>query len=516
MFNKHQTFMNKNMMYGCLCVLTLATGFASCSSDEEEKVKPEVNTGYTWTTDGGLKACTGILFNNGKEDAAGREIGNGNDEFVFTGKQTLKKGTYMLKGWVYVADGAELTIEPGTVIKGDKASKAALIVERGGKLFAQGTASAPIVFTSAQAKGNRKPGDWGGIILCGKAQNNQKEMQIEGGPRTKHGGNDNTDNSGVLSYVRIEFAGYPFMKDKEINGLTLGSVGSGTKLDHIQVSYSNDDSYEWFGGMVNAKYLIAYHGWDDDFDTDNGYSGKVQFGLVVRDSKIADTSLSNGFESDNEAGGGAVSPYTKATFSNITFVGPKLDNQFQNTQNYITGGNMNPMNGAALGLFQSVMQIRRNSRLNCYNSVALGYPVGIILDNQKGDTQGAATKGDLHVNNVWFAGMDLTGVDDNKGKKDVLVTGYNEKSKPIYDESKKSFSSTWFVKQSGNKVLPNINDLGMQANGYMPTSGSALLTAAMFTNLDSFFTQVPYIGAFNVGDNWLNGWTNFDPNNTDY
>ena len=282
------------------------------------------------------------------------------------------------------------------------------------------------------------------------------------------------------------------------------------------MSYSNDDSYEWFGGMVNAKYLIAYHGWDDDFDTDNGYSGKVQFGLVVRDSKIADTSLSNGFESDNEAGGGAVSPYTKATFSNITFVGPKLDNQFQNTQNYITGGNMNPMNGAALGLFQSAMQIRRNSRLNCYNSVALGYPVGIILDNQKGDTQGAATKGDLHVNNVWFAGMDLTGVDDNKGKKDVLVTGYNEKSKPIYDESKKSFSSTWFVKQSGNKVLPNINDLGMQANGYMPTSGSALLTAAMFTNLDSFFTQVPYIGAFNVGDNWLNGWTNFDPNNTDY
>ena len=177
---------------------------------------------------------------------------------------------------------------------------------------------------------------------------------------------------------------------------------------------------------------------------------------------------------------------------------------------------MNPMNGAALGLFQSAMQIRRNSRLNCYNSVALGYPVGIILDNQKGDTQGAATKGDLHVNNVWFAGMDLTGVDDNKGKKDVLVTGYNEKSKPIYDESKKSFSSTWFVKQSGNKVLPNINDLGMQANGYMPTSGSALLTAAMFTNPDSFFTQVPYIGAFNVGDNWLNGWTNFDPNNTDY
>lgn len=130
------------------------------------------------------------------------------------------------------------------------------------------------MFTSEEAKGNRRPGDWGGIILCGKAKNNKSEMQIEGGPRTKHGGNDDADNSGVLSYVRIEFAGYPFQTDQEINGLTLGSVGSGTKIDHVQVSYTNDDSYEWFGGTVNCKYLVAYKGWDDDFDTDNGFSGK--------------------------------------------------------------------------------------------------------------------------------------------------------------------------------------------------------------------------------------------------
>jgi hypothetical protein len=140
---------------------------------------------------------------------------------------------------VYIADGAELTIEPGTVIKGDKQTKAAIIAERGGKLIAQGTMSEPIVFTSAQPKGSRKPGDWGGVILCGRAKNNATEQQIEGGPRTKHGGTNDDDNSGVLSYVRIEFAGYPFQKDKEINGLTLGSVGRGTKIDHIQVSYSN-------------------------------------------------------------------------------------------------------------------------------------------------------------------------------------------------------------------------------------------------------------------------------------
>lgn len=516
MFNKHKTVMNNKMMYGCLGILMAATSLASCSSDDDNGTTTPVTTGYTWTTDGGLKASSGLLFTAGKEDAKGTEIGNGNQEFVFTGKQTLKRGTYTLKGWVYVASGAELTIEPGTVIKGDKDTKAALIVERGGKLIAKGTATAPIVFTSAQAKGSRRPGDWGGIILCGNARNNQTEMQIEGGPRTKHGGTDNADNSGVLSYVRIEFAGYPFQKDKEINALTLGSVGSGTQIDHVQVSYSNDDSYEWFGGEVNAKYLVAYKGWDDDFDTDNGYSGKVQFGLVVRDSRIADTSQSNGFESDNSADGAAISPYTTATFSNITFVGPKLDGSFKNTVDYITGGSMNPNNGSALGLFQAAMHIRRNSRLNCYNSVALGFPVGLILDNQKGDTQGAATAGNLHINNVWFAGMDATGTDANKSYKDVLVTGYDSNSKPVYDESKKSFSSTWFTAQKGNKVLGGIAELGMASNGYMPTAGSGVLTAALFSGLDKWFTSVPYIGAFNVGDNWLDGWTNFDPNNADY
>ena len=105
-------------------------------------------------------------------------------------------------------------------------------------------------------------------------------MQIEGGPRTTHGGSDNADCSGALSYVRCEFAGYPFKEDQEINAITFGSVGSATQIDHVQVSYSNDDSYEWFGGAVNAKYLVSYHTWDDDFDTDNGFCGKVQFCLA--------------------------------------------------------------------------------------------------------------------------------------------------------------------------------------------------------------------------------------------
>lgn len=509
--------MKKMNLFGCLGILMLAGTFAACSSDDnDEPGKTQTDT-YVWSTDGGLKACDHILFTNGKEDTEGTEIGNGDQEFVFKGKQTLAKGTYTLKGWVYIGDGAQLTLEPGTVIKGDKTTKAAIIVERGGKLIAQGTANQPIVFTSAQAKGNRKPGDWGGIILCGKAKNNQGEMQIEGGPRTKHGGSDDSDNSGVLSYVRIEFAGYPFQTDKEINGLTLGSVGSGTKIDHVQVSYSNDDSFEWFGGTVSCKYLIAYHGWDDDFDTDNGFSGKVQFGLSVRDPRIADASQSNSFESDNCADGSAVSPYTTCTFSNMTFIGPKFNNaNFNNDPSYITGGSMNPNNGSSLGKFQSAMQIRRNSRLNCYNSVAIGWPVGLIIDSQKGDCKGAAENNLFNLQHIVFADMDVTGSDANKCYEDVLVTGYDSNSKPIYDKTQKSFSSTWFAKQTGNSVVSNSSSLKLSTSNWMPGSGSSLLSGASFSGLDSWFTTVSYIGAFALNDNWMDGWTNFDPENTTY
>jgi hypothetical protein len=147
---------------------------------------------------------------------SGNQIGSGIQEFEITKSNTIKKGTYLLKGWVYVTSGATLTIEPGTIIKGDKDTKAALIIERGAKIIAQGTKDLPIVFTSAQPAGSRKPGDWGGLIVCGKASNNKNEMIIEGGPRSKHGGSDDADNSGVLSYVRIEFAGYPFKADQEL------------------------------------------------------------------------------------------------------------------------------------------------------------------------------------------------------------------------------------------------------------------------------------------------------------
>lgn len=509
-----------------ILMLTAGLTLTACSDDDDDNTANEEQTSEedeaVWGTDNGLNSCDHILFSaDNVVDNEGTQIGNGDQEFVFTGEQTLAQGTYTLKGWVYVADGATLTIEAGTVIKGDKQTKAALIVEPGGKLIAQGSQTEPIVFTSASDAGSRKPGDWGGVIICGNAQTNQTTQQIEGGPRTTYGGSDDSDNSGVLSYVRIEFAGYPFQTDKEINGLTLGAVGSGTQIDHVQVSYSNDDSFEWFGGAVNCQYLIAYKGWDDDFDTDNGFSGNVQFCLSVRDSRIADTSQSNGFESDNCADGSAVTPYTTAMFSNVTFVGPMAtDDSFENSTSYIDGGDYNPNNGSSLGRFQSAMQIRRGSRLQCVNSVALGWPIGLIIDSEKGDTRVQAEAGGLTLQSIWFAGMTSIGSDANKVYGDSLLVEYDTDGNKVWDNTQDSYSHTFFLAQTGNNYVESISSLMLEATDdleapVMPQSGSPLLSATTYS-LGSAFTQVSYVGAFKNGDTWLDGWTNFDPQQTEY
>ena len=498
----------------------------SCSDDESDG-RIMSSDGEEVTNNAGIASSKGILF------ADGTQIGNGDSEFEFTGEKTLKKGTYYLKGWVYITNGATLTIPAGTIIKGDKQTMAALIVEPGGKVYAEGTATEPIVFTSAQPAGSRKPGDWGGLIICGNARNNQGTMQIEGGPRTKHGGTNDDDNSGVYKYIRVEFAGYPFDTDKEINGITFGSVGRGTIIDYLQVSYSNDDSFEWFGGSVNCSHLIAYKGWDDDFDTDNGFSGHVQFCLGVRDPRIADTSQSNGFESDNNAGGTDVSPYTNAVFSNVTFIGPMTNKNtgFENTSSYITGGTMNPNNGSKTGLFQAAMHIRRSSKLNCYNSVALGWPVGLILDAQLGSTVKYADQQDLKLQNVFFAGMGIIGSDFNKETtKDRLAiwpATTDKDTKPTFDDSKESHSTT-YLKSIGIANGCRINmteaelllgDTKGVGQNYAPTTGSPLLNAASFANLSSSYLNknVTYVGAFSgTNDTWLDSWTEFDPQNKNY
>ncbi|MEJ0030578.1 MAG: hypothetical protein WDO15_09500 [Bacteroidota bacterium] len=207
-------------------------------------------------------------------------------------------------------------MKPGAVVKGDKATKGTLIVKPTGVLTAIGTIADPIVFTSSQPAGERDKGDWGGVILMGDAYVNQSaKPAVEGltAPANdadfyKYGTINQADatvginnqNSGTLRYVRIEYAGIELIPNSETNGLTLAGVGSGTTLEYIQSSYGGDDAFEWFGGSVGAKHLIAMATWDDDFDTDFGWRGNVQFGLSVRAPFIADQSGSTSFESDSQ------------------------------------------------------------------------------------------------------------------------------------------------------------------------------------------------------------------------
>ncbi|MGB3949003.1 MAG: T9SS type A sorting domain-containing protein [Bacteroidia bacterium] len=288
-----------------------------------------------------------------------------------TSNTTWTTGTIvLLQNKIFVKNSAVLTIEPGVIIRGDKATQGSLIITRGSKIVAQGTANNPIVFTSSEAAGARAEGDWGGVIILGSALNNQSGgiANIEGlavSSDTEYGGSNDQDSSGVFSYVRIEFPGIPFIANKEINGLTMGSVGSKTKIDHIQVSLSGDDGFEWFGGAVDAKYLVSFRNLDDDFDTDFGYRGRVQFGLIIRDADLSDAAGdSNGFESDNDATGTANLPRTQAVFSNITNVGP------------LRNGSVTLPSGEK---FERAFYIRRNSSISIFNSIATSWEKGLYI-----------------------------------------------------------------------------------------------------------------------------------------
>jgi hypothetical protein len=188
--------------------------------------------------------------------------------------------------------------------------------------MAAGTESQPILFTSQQPVGSRAAGDWGGVVLLGNAVTNDGDALIEGlpdVPANHYGGTNDADDSGTMTYVRIEYGGYELATDVEINGLTMGAVGSATVINHIQVSNTLDDCFEWFGGTVNADHLICNVDGDDMFDTDRGYRGTITH-LFGR--KMANPSSDpNGFEWDNNNGNNDATPVSKPTAKMVTMCG---------------------------------------------------------------------------------------------------------------------------------------------------------------------------------------------------
>ena len=438
-------------------------------------------------------------------------VGSGNSAktgFDITTNTTwTRNNIYLLDGIVYVNNGATLTIESGTIIKGSFANQGALVIRQGGKIQAAGTPTQPIVFTSEKPAGQRQPGDWGGLIICGNAPTNRTgNPQIEGGTLATYGGTNPTDNSGVLQYVRIEYPGIAFLPGNEINGLTLGGVGSGTTIDHIQVTASGDDSFEWFGGTVNAKYLIALGGTDDDFDTDFGFSGRVQHGVALRDPSRGDIAVggvSNGFESDNDNTNSTATPQTSAVFSNFSIFLPS------------TPAPAGPFATAAGAL------IRQNSSQSIFNSLFVGRRSGLeIAGGSAGTTQANATAGNLlFQNNV------LAGYSPRAGR-----LGGTTATTPFFDIKA-------FVGGNGNDTTRTATALGLNADNFafegvcsavnkscapafnLPTA-SLLNTGAAFTNAkvtgagnggpNSTFDVVTYRGAFGA-TNWATGWVNFNP-----
>lgn len=421
---------------------------------------------------------------------------------------------YLLKNKVYVTNNATLTIQAGTIIKGDKPTQGTLIITRGAKIEAVGTVDKPIVFTSNQPVNARKEGDWGGVVLLGKAPNNAgNAASIEGisdaTDKAKYGGDVPTDNSGTLKYVRIEYAGIPLGADNELNGLTFGSVGSGTTIDYVTVYKSGDDAFEWFGGTVNCKHLVAIGTWDDDFDTDFGYSGKIQFAVAQRLANTADVSGSNGFESDNNGSGAIINPRTAPVFANVTILGPR---EAAPGTSGLPSVNAN---------YQHAAQIRRYSAMSLINSVIVGYTQGVFYD----DTQ-PATGG-----NSSGALLDGTSVFTNN-----LVLGSNATSQQIKASNAGTLATITAFLTPNNVFDGNIYagaiyaapykfgaDLasGLRAGtpDFKQVAGSIALTGATKTDAkiaDSFFEKVDYRGAFDGTTDWTQSWVSFNPQSLPY
>ena len=395
----------------------------------------------------------------------------------YTQKVVVQGKNVTLKGYTYFASGSTLTIPAGTTIKSDVTDKGAIIIERGAKIIAEGTATSPIVFTSGKAVGQRNPGDWGGIIILGKATTNRtSEPTIEGGVGRTYGGTDNADNSGVMKFVRIEFSGIAAQPGSEINGLTLGAVGSGTVLENIQVTYGNDDAFEFFGGKVNAKNLVAFANADDDFDFDFGYTGNIQFGVSMRDPEFVDSGdAGNGVEADNDGSGSNATPTTRPVLSNFTFVGPGT---------------------TTLGLHNFGNRWRRAVNFVLNNSVMLNWAKG-----------GFSMESDATVNSY------NTGISEFRNNiVHALVDPYRTfATSPLSAAQVRTKAES----EGGITLITaadvRLTSLSLTAPNLIPVTGSPALTGAAFgaSLPTSFFITTTYRGAFGT-TNWMAGWTNFN------
>jgi hypothetical protein len=440
------------------------------------------------TTPGGIAKLSGFTFfgAGSKFDVRG----------LITTNTTWKKDfVYRIRGYVYVLNGATLTIEAGTKIISNKDSAGVLIITPDSKIIADGSASAPIVFTSGEA--NPVPGDFGGIVVAGNAKVNANHAVIEGGLDVKYqafGGNNDADNSGIIRYVRIEYAGKAVNPGDEVNGLSLYGVGNGTIVDYVQVSRGYDDAFEIFGGSVNCKHLIAYNSADDDYDFDDGYRGNIQFAISFKDPSFTDPKgttgdFSNNFEMDNvnPANGFLLTrtPITFPVMSNFTAIGP--NNAAGTSADYGYG-----------------MRWRRGTKFILANSVVIG-----------GQKEAFRVQEDSSIA-YFLRGSSLlyNSYIHDQAKKfasaDKLAPAYSIAGFPSYDLTtiRDTYKASKTTEVSDLTILKLTSPFNVAAPNVNPQSGSPLLSGADFTPTalkDAFFEKVNFVGAIGTTD-WTAGW----------
>ena len=401
-------------------------------------------------------------------------LAQGGDVVVLSGditqNMTLKrKKTYLLQGGVFVRSGAKLTIQKGTTIFGDTGSF--LVIDKGARLIAKGTATKPIVFTSAQPANQRRRGDWGGLIYNGNAPLNIPGGVAQGeGGTGEYGGTNPEDNQGTLRYVRVEFGGFPISPDNELNCIAFQGVGSGTTVEFVEALNGGDDGFEWFGGTVNARNIVSVGAQDDSLDWTFGWTGMVQFAVVQQradGSGVGDRAI----EADNNETDFSLTPRSAPLFQNVTFIGDP-DPTFSGSTQGIelrrgTAGQFR--NFIVMGFKNNGLRITDQATYDQYTSNALDLQGFIFFNNKNGDNLAGTT----------LAALEGEGLAAQK----IL-----------------------------NQVDPQLaNPFSKTAPDFRPSAASPALNAANVAPkfADSFFVTANYVGAFDSTNDWMAGWTNF-------
>lgn len=498
----------KNLLFSTLAIAIGITGLVSCKKNFKEE-PADKSSSATLSALAGRATCT-------CESTTDSTISG-----VITSDLYLEHcKEYQLSGLVYVSNNATLYIEPGTRIVGLAGTPGTpgtpgggLIITRGSKIIADGTETCPIVFTSYRwdGTGENAPqsGDWAGVVILGHAPVNKINPLIEGipsnppadahyGPYDESDPGDCDDTSGVLRYVRIEYAGYELNTDNEINGLTFGGVGCGTVVDFVQVYKPKDDAFEFFGGTVNATHLVAVDALDDMFDTDLGYVGHIQWALGLSDSTRADKSQSNGMESDNDnVPQYTATPQTLPTISNLTIIGVE-----DSARAVLTN---RPPSGT--GSYGRAAHIRRNSGFIVDNSVFMGFKWGITLDGTPsqnkllGNNPVSCFENNLvHAFAIPFRTENLVGTWTPSGTNTGYTSYYANDDIKLTDP---------FVRETYNFASPGTGSPAL-TNTFYSACFSGGCCGFGFTNTSG------YIGAFGGGenDNWAQdllygGWARY-------